>query len=58
VDESAEEVPSLDCPGYRGRWAVACFWWLEPERSVWSLAVVVRRVGAQRLFEVAAADDE
>jgi hypothetical protein len=46
VDESAEEVPSLDCPGDLARCVVACFWWLELECAVWPLAVVVRRVGA------------
>jgi hypothetical protein len=57
VDESAEKVATLD--GFRA-WCGSFdrFWWLELECSVWPLAVVVRRVDAERVLELAAAEDQ
>jgi hypothetical protein len=58
VDESAEEVAPLDRLGVCWIGLVGRFWRVEFECAVWPLAVVVRRVGAEHVFEVSAAEDE
>jgi hypothetical protein len=57
VDESAEKIATLD---RRGGWCGSSnrLWWLQSECSVWALAVVMRRVDAEHVREVAAAEDE
>jgi hypothetical protein len=56
VDESAESVAALDLAD--GRWTagVGRCGREQRESSVWPLAVVVRRVGAEYALEVAAAE--
>jgi hypothetical protein len=58
VDESAEEVAALDRLGSHRVGVVSRLWWVEFECSVWPFAVVVLGVDAERMFEVAAANNE
>jgi hypothetical protein len=54
VDESAESVAALDLAGVRWTGSVGRCGREQGECSVWALAVVVRRVCAEHVFEVAA----
>jgi hypothetical protein len=58
VDESAEYVAALDGSGAWWIGFVDRFGRLKAACAMWALAVVVGRVGAEHVFEVAAAEDQ
>lgn len=58
VEETTGPVAAVDSgTGLLRRW-LAGVWWLEPERAVRPLAVVVIDVDAEELFELAAVGDQ
>jgi hypothetical protein len=58
VDESAESVSALNCPDSRWVGCVGRFGCEQGESSMRALAVVMDRVAAEYVLEVAAADDQ
>ena len=58
VDEAAEEVVAFDRPGAWWIGSIDRFGRLKAACSMWALAVVVGRVGAEYVFEVAAPENE
>jgi hypothetical protein len=58
VDESAESVAALNLAGGRRTGGSGWNGREQGESSVWALAVVVRRVAAEHVLEVTAAEDQ
>ena len=58
VDESAEQIAAAKVVRRCQRRRVAPVRWEESQRAVWSVLVVMAPVGAEHVFEMAAAEDE